>query len=89
MKGFNKEPYGDLRMARCPECAGTMKYDPRSGNQVCQRCGLAVSRAELDRLWDEQRSSFREEDEEREKSQRRRDYLDWWLGKKEKDKRKR
>ncbi|MFW9983272.1 MAG: hypothetical protein ACFFCB_00900 [Candidatus Odinarchaeota archaeon] len=75
-------------MARCPECAGTMKFDSRTSRQVCQRCGLAVSRAELDRLWDEQRSSYRREDEERVKSQRRRDYLDWWLGKKEKDKRK-
>jgi Zn-finger nucleic acid-binding protein len=75
-------------LARCPECAGTMRFDPKSSRQVCQRCGLAVSRAELDRLWEEQRSSFREEDVEREKSQRRRDYLDWWLGKKEKDKRK-
>jgi hypothetical protein len=65
-----------------------MKFDYKTNRQVCQRCGLAVSRAELDRLWDEQRSTFRREDEERAKSQRRRDYLDWWLGKKEKDKRK-
>jgi hypothetical protein len=65
-----------------------MKFDSRTSRQVCQRCGLAVSRAELDRLWDEQRSSYRREDEERVKSQRRRDYLDWWLGKKEKNKRK-
>lgn len=74
-------------MARCPECAGTMKSI--GGRMVCQRCGLAVSRSELDRLWDEQRSTYRREDEERAKSQRRRDYLDWWLGKKEKEKRKR
>jgi hypothetical protein len=47
-----------------------------------------VSRAELDRLWDEQRSRYRHEDTEREKSQRRRDYLEWWLGKKGKEKRK-
>jgi hypothetical protein len=65
-----------------------MKYSRESGRQVCQRCGLAVTRAELDRLWAEQRDSYRSEDEERAKSQRRRDYLDWWLGKKEKDKRK-
>ncbi|MFX1319499.1 MAG: hypothetical protein ACFE9D_02350 [Promethearchaeota archaeon] len=75
-------------MARCPECAGTMRFDPKSGRQVCQRCGLAVSRGELDRLWDEQRSSYRHEDAEREKSQHRRDYLEWWLGKKGKEKRK-
>jgi Zn-finger nucleic acid-binding protein len=73
-------------MARCPECAGQMKRDPRTSRFVCQRCGLAVSRGELDRLWDEQRSSYRREDEDRAKSDRRRDYLDWWLGKKEKKK---
>ncbi len=73
-------------MARCPECAGQMKRDPRTGRFVCQRCGLAVSRGELDRLWDEQRSSYRREDEDRARSARRRDYLDWWLGKKEKKK---
>jgi hypothetical protein len=65
-----------------------MKFDPKSSRQVCQRCGLAVSRAELDRLWDEQRSRYRHEDAEREKSQHRRDYLEWWLGKKGKEKRK-
>jgi Zn-finger nucleic acid-binding protein len=73
-------------MARCPECAGIMKHDPRSGNEVCQRCGLSVSRAELDHLWDEQRSSYRHEDEDQARSQRRRDYLDWWMSKKEKPK---
>jgi hypothetical protein len=40
----------------------------------------------LDRLWDEQRSSYRHEDEDRANSQRRRDYLDWWMSKKEKPK---
>jgi len=70
-------------MARCPECAGQMKYDNRTSRYVCQRCGLALSRGELDRLWDDQRAAFRREDEERVKSRRRREYLEWWLSKKE------
>ena len=77
-------------MVRCPECASPkMKYDSRSSRYVCQRCGLALSRGELDRSWDEQRSAYRRENQEDARAQRRRDYLDWWLSSKEKEKPKR
>ena len=38
-------------MARCPECAGNMKYNPDNRLMVCSSCGLSLTRSELDRYW--------------------------------------
>ncbi|MHA2061454.1 MAG: hypothetical protein ACW963_04085 [Candidatus Sifarchaeia archaeon] len=67
----------------CPECAGTMKYDRYIRLMVCQRCGLAVTREELDKMRAELRKFARVEDTEDEKRRNRKEYLDWYLGQKE------
>lgn len=67
----------------CPECAGTMKYDRYIRLMVCQRCGLAVTREELDKMRAELRKFARVEDTENEKRRSRKEYLDWYLGQKE------
>ena len=38
-------------MARCPECAGVLKYIPESKAMVCQSCGLSLMRSELEDYW--------------------------------------
>ena len=67
----------------CPECAGTMKYDRYVRMMVCQRCGLAVTREELDKMRAELRKFAQVEDTEDEKRRSRKEYLDWYLGQKE------
>ncbi|WP_287587629.1 hypothetical protein [Candidatus Borrarchaeum sp.] len=67
----------------CPECAGTMKYDRYVRLMVCQRCGLAVTREELDKMRAELRKFAQVEDTEDEKRRSRKEYLDWYLGQKE------
>jgi len=67
----------------CPECAGTMKYDRYIRLMVCQRCGLAVTREELDKMRAELRKFAQVEDTEDEKRRSRKEYLDWYLGQKE------
>jgi len=71
-------------MVVCPECAGTMKYDGRQQRYVCQRCGLALKYNEIE----EMRAKHRDEiDKERgqdwKEDQRKKEYLKWWLSKKE------
>jgi len=59
-----------------------MKYDSNRQLYVCQRCGLALKRDDLDKMWEQQRDSVREEKEkEFEGERRRKDYLNWWLSK--------
>ena len=65
-------------MPTCPECAGIMKYDPKFRRYVCQRCGLALTRDEIDKARDKFRGEIYDRQEE-EQDQRKRDYLDWWL----------
>ena len=67
----------------CPECAGNMKYDRNARLLVCQRCGLAVTRNELDKMRAELRKFVEVENTEDEKRRRRKDYLDWYLSQKE------
>ncbi|MHA1860874.1 MAG: hypothetical protein ACTSVM_01060 [Candidatus Ranarchaeia archaeon] len=65
-------------MPSCPECAGNMKFDPSVRCYVCQRCGLALTRDELDKA----REKFRGQLYDRsidEADRRKREYLDWWL----------
>jgi len=66
-------------MARCPECAGNMKYNPDNRHMVCSSCGLSLTRYELDRYWyrirDERGS---EADEVTKAKNRRKEWLDWY-----------
>ena len=72
-------------MPNCPECAGTMKYDSNRRLYACQRCGLALKRDDLDKMWELQRDRVREEKgKPYEEQRKRKEYLDWWLSEKEK-----
>ncbi|MFX1385218.1 MAG: hypothetical protein ACFFBP_22620 [Promethearchaeota archaeon] len=66
-------------MARCPECAGVMKWQPSIKQLVCKSCGLSLSRAELDTYWKKIRTQniSNEDDFQRQKS-RRKEWLDWY-----------
>jgi Zn-finger nucleic acid-binding protein len=80
---MSKSSVKKKRETICPECAGSMKYDRNARLLVCQRCGLAVTRNELDKMRAELRQFAEVEDTEDEKRRSRKDYLDWWLGQKE------
>ena len=73
-------------LASCPECGGKAKWEPPF--YVCGVCGLALRRQEYQRLVDKQKEAlFQAQVEQSEshdkKRKRNRDYLDWYLGKKE------
>ena len=69
-------------MQRCPECAGLMKFDRNVHRYVCQRCGLALARSELDKMREQHRDRIREvKGKEFEERRKRKEYLDWWLSK--------
>ena len=69
-------------MPRCPECAGLMKFDRNVHRYVCQRCGLALARSELDKMREQHRDRIREvKGKEFEERRKRKEYLDWWLSK--------
>ncbi|MHA1277885.1 MAG: hypothetical protein ACTSQ8_11900 [Candidatus Helarchaeota archaeon] len=64
------------------ECAGKMKWQGNIRRYVCQRCGLALTRNELDNLREQQRDRIREEKgRDFEEKRKRKEYLDWWLSK--------
>ncbi|RLE49604.1 MAG: hypothetical protein DRJ31_04325 [Candidatus Methanomethylicota archaeon] len=66
-----------LPQLSCPECKGTLKYDPKSKSYICLNCGLMFSREELDDI--KQRAFKLEEDE---RAKRHKEYLKWWFSKK-------
>ncbi|MHA1264192.1 MAG: hypothetical protein ACTSRS_03065 [Candidatus Helarchaeota archaeon] len=69
-------------MPRCPECAGLMKFDRNLHLYVCQRCGLALKRSELDKMREQHRDHIREiKGKEYEEKKKRKEYLEWWLSK--------
>lgn len=66
-------------MARCPECAGFMKFIPKTKAMVCNSCGLSLSRGELDKYWKKIKDqNVNEEDEHQRKKSKRKDWLDWY-----------
>ena len=74
-------------MARCPECAGNMKYNPDNRLMVCNSCGLSLSRFELDQFWHKIRNERGLESDEVQKAKnRRKDWLDWYSKSKEEKK---
>lgn len=62
----------------CPECGGTLKFDPSRKRYVCLSCGLSLTREEIDEL----RSKGKDTDYEDEKERMRKEYLKWWATKK-------
>ena len=68
-------------MPYCPECGGEMHYDQPLHRYVCKSCGLSVTSQEIMELKDKQRPEKGAQDDER--KTRRKEYLDWWLSKKE------
>jgi len=70
-------------MPYCVECGGKLTWDRRLKMYFCQSCGLSYTEAELSEAM-ERLHSMRNEDE---RSRRYREYLDWWLSKKDRSRR--
>jgi tRNA(Ile2) C34 agmatinyltransferase TiaS len=68
-------------MPYCPECGGEMQYMSATKRYVCKSCGLSVTRQELMELRRKLRPVFESGEDQR--KQQRKDYLKWWLSKKE------
>jgi tRNA(Ile2) C34 agmatinyltransferase TiaS len=69
---------------KCPECAGPMKWQPNTRRYACEHCGLSLTRIELDDLREKIRYQVKyEKTKEYEKEKHRKEYLDWYLSKKE------
>jgi hypothetical protein len=56
-----------------------MEYDPQLRKYVCQACGLALTKREIEDDWEDAR--FRETDEDK-KQRRNQEYKDWYFKKK-------
>lgn len=65
----------------CPECGGETRYDLGTKLYACKSCGLTMSYAEILEAREKNRPVM--VDDER-KKQERKEYLKWWLSKKEK-----
>ncbi|MBD3198277.1 MAG: hypothetical protein GF317_24725 [Candidatus Lokiarchaeota archaeon] len=66
-------------MARCPECAGKMTYNPNTKSMVCNSCGLSLTRHELDSYWRKIKDqNLSDLDEVQKKRNRRKDWLEWY-----------
>jgi hypothetical protein len=71
-------------MARCPECAGVMEYNRYQKAQVCNSCGLSLTRHELDTYWQKIRTeNVSGSDEVQQKKSRKKEWLDWYSSSKE------
>ncbi|MHA1731875.1 MAG: hypothetical protein ACTSU5_08020 [Promethearchaeota archaeon] len=60
-----------------------MKSNPSLKLIVCTSCGLAVSRSELDRMYDKVRRGEDLDSREEDRRRKHKEYLNWYLGKKE------
>ncbi|MHA1380461.1 MAG: hypothetical protein ACTSRG_19015 [Candidatus Helarchaeota archaeon] len=70
-------------MVKCPECAGPMKYVSAIRRYTCKHCGLSLTRIELDDLREKLRDQVKyEKTKEYDKQKKQREYLDWYLSKK-------
>ncbi|MHA1783652.1 MAG: hypothetical protein ACTSVY_12590 [Candidatus Helarchaeota archaeon] len=72
-------------MPACPECSGLMKYNRNTKLYHCMRCGLVLSRKEIDDAHEKRRDLIKESRDDRydERKKRHKDYLNWYLSKKE------
>ncbi len=60
-----------------------MRSNPSIRRLVCQSCGLALTREELDRARDDIRDKFIQEDPVEAEKKKKQDYLNWLLKRKE------
>ena len=71
-------------MPRCPECAGVMEFNRYQKAQVCNSCGLSLTRHELDNYWQKIRNeNVDRSDELQQKKSRKKEWLDWYSSSKE------
>jgi len=63
----------------CPECGGEMAYDLNIKLYSCKSCGLTLSYQELLEAKNKNTQNIEAEEKKRE----RKEYLKWWLSKKE------
>jgi len=54
----------------CPECAGELHYEPDTKKFACKKCGLYVTREQIDDIKDKLRPQ--------KKKSREDEYLEWW-----------
>ncbi|RLI05419.1 hypothetical protein DRO26_02270 [Candidatus Bathyarchaeota archaeon] len=71
---------GELKVEYCPECGGEMVYDPNLKLYTCKSCGLTLKYHELIEL---RRKNLPDIDTEEKRKRERKEYLKWWLSKKE------
>jgi transcription initiation factor TFIIIB Brf1 subunit/transcription initiation factor TFIIB len=62
----------------CPECGGEMTYDLNMKLYTCKSCGITLSYQELLEAKNKNIHFFDDE-----KKRERKEYLKWWLSKKE------
>ena len=68
-----------VKIARCPECAGVMKYIPDTKSMVCKSCGLSLTRGELDSYWKKIKDqNVSDDDDFQRRKSRRKEWLDWY-----------
>jgi len=65
----------------CPECGGDMVYDINVKLYTCKSCGLTLRYHEL---LDAKMKNLPDMGDEEKKKRERREYLKWWVTKKEK-----
>ena len=74
-------------MARCPDCGGEVKWKPPF--YVCLDCGLSFRRGEFEEVKKTIKKEFKDQmgeteaETERKERQRKKDYHDWLMKKKE------
>jgi transcription initiation factor TFIIIB Brf1 subunit/transcription initiation factor TFIIB len=66
-----------MSQTACPECGGPMVYELSTKHFQCKRCGLYVTREQLDDIKAKIRD--REEDDRKKRRRIENDYLAWWL----------
>jgi tRNA(Ile2) C34 agmatinyltransferase TiaS len=71
----------EQRMPYCPECGGEMQYMIATKHYVCKSCGLSVTQQELMELRDKLKPNLESKEEERER--KKKEYLKWYLSKKQ------
>ncbi len=64
----------------CPECGGELFYDPSMKLYMCRSCGATYNQQELADAWKKIRGRLSEEDR---KEKLQKEYLRWWLSRKE------
>ncbi len=65
----------------CLECGGILAYDSSLKQYVCKSCGLTFSYQQLIEAKDRMRMG--EETAEEQRKRKQKDYLKWWLSKKD------